>query len=1245
MIRTNAKFIFYTLTLIGTLFIVNYTVSYFSKPDTELRMVANRASRIITEKSNFIDNFYAGSIKDKNLNSLTVNTTEILERLKNQNINLLQFKDNKLIFWSSNQLIVNNPDEIKNGNSFIKLSNGWYYASKQTYNGTTSLFLMLIKTEYSFQNSYLKNSFVDELKIPSYFKLSNAGEKGVVYVPIGTDMVLFALKIDTILKDQDISVAKIVIESLIIAISFVLLMLLGDFFYEKGKKHITFIFAVIIPLLFRVVMLEFSVPGEFYRTKLFDPTIYASTYPNNSLGDLMLNVLLVFGIVWYGTKKIKPFDLSYGKKTTKYIITALLLLFIFKICQLQYSIFEGVILNSRIEFDLSKVLDIGGYCLIGLLITGLILYAFFLLSYLLVSFFNEFNFSEYEKLGIFLVSIILFTVYFLLKGNYNVYYLLIALFFLILERSARLGKNVLAFPERTLVLLIFSTIVASSLNSLLNEKEGENRKLLALKLEDSTDPIAEIIFTDIKKKIKTDPVVINYFLSDEKNRLMLNERLQKVYFGGYFSRYEVNTYPVSFSSEEAVASKEVTELKSMLAENKVDFNKNRSKLDTLFQPKGLPGIQHYIGVVSIQNTVKPALLIFDISSKLAEHGNRYPQLLLENNLNVNKELENYSYALYNNGKLLINRGDYAYRVNNLEFKSKFRSEDSYFLSLNGYNHLVYRAGNHTDIVVSRKNHDFFNELAVFSYVLGFAILYATIIFLIRNTISFVRQNHSLLLNFKLKQVFNSINMLFKTRIQLSMIMAVMVSILVIGWVTLLNVRKQYKDQQNALIIERINLASVNFNAQLIQNDSLFINDEFPVKFASFAEISSSDINLYGPDGRLIRSTQPKLFDRGLISDYINPKPFYDISKNGFTEYITENEQLGKLNYISAYAPILNSRNKILGYINIPYFENEEDYRSKISIFLSSIINVYSFVFLAIGIIAFVFSNSITAPLEMLLQNFKTTRMGRNKPIEWQNNDEIGAMVNEYNNMISELEVSAHKLAMSERENAWKEMAKQIAHEIKNPLTPLRLGIQHLERSWRDKDPNFDHKFEKFSKSFVQQIDSLSFIASEFSSFAKMPETRNEIFDVKEILEQTVNIFKETESAEVIFRSWNYYNTQIYADKDQLLRSFNNLVKNALQAMPTDEKGIVMIDLTGSENEVSITISDTGSGIPDEMREKVFAPNFTTKSSGMGIGLAFVKNSIENAGGLIRFNSVAGVGTTFYINLPVVKSKVINTKYD
>ncbi|UKJ08048.1 sensor histidine kinase [Solitalea lacus] len=1237
MLKSNAKFIFYTLTLIGALFIVNYTVSYFSKPDTELRMVANRVGRLLTEKLEFIDGFYLYSIDGKNLNSPAVNSVEIIQKLKDQNLNLLQFKGDHLIFWTSNNVIIDNPSQIKSGSSFVKLSNGWYFINKKVNKNISSLFLMLVKKEYSFQNSFLKNTFSEELNIPDYFKLSSLDEKRIVYVVIEPDIVLFGLKIDSFSRDQTISIPKIVIESLMILILFILFVFIGNQLYERQKKWQAFLLIVVVPIGFRLLLLEFAIPGEFYRSEMFAPTIYASSYPNNSLGDLLLNVLLVFGIVWYYSRKIKPIDLSFGHKTAAYAVSGIFLFFIFQLCKLLYDIFEGLILNSKIEFDLSEILDISGYSIIGLTIIGITVYTFFLISILIVRFFAELNFHENEKLAVFTTSIFAVTIYFVLKGNYNVYYLLIALFLLVVERSTKQGRAVLTFPERTLVLLIFSTIIASNLNIFLAEKEKENRKLLALKLEDAHDPIAEIVFTDIKRKIKTDPIVINYFLSAEKNRLALNDRLQKVYFTGYFSRYEVNTYPLE-NPADTLDNQEVSSIRLLFKNSGLDFNQALAGTDTLFQPKGIPGIQQYIGAISIKEGITEAKLFFDIRSKLAERGSKYPQVLLESNVNVNRELENYSYALYNKGKLMINRGDYQYKANSSDFTSDFKSTDSYFFNLNNFNHLVYRVGQDTQIIVSRRNHDFLTDLAIFSYILGFSILFAAAIFFLRNIGTYLEENYENISQFNFTQLLNSFNLLFKTRIQLSMIIAVMASVLVIGWVTLLNVRKQYRDQQNGLIIERINLASVNFNAQLVKDDSLVLDNEFPIKFASFADISSSDVNLYGPDGRLIRTTQPKLFDRGLISENINPRPFHDISKNGFTEYITERESLGTLNYLSAYAPIINSKNKILGYINIPYFENEEDYRGKISIFLSSIINVYSFVFLAIGIIAFVFSNSITAPLEMLLQNFKTTRIGRNKPIEWQNNDEIGAMVHEYNNMIAELEVSAHKLAMSERENAWKEMAKQIAHEIKNPLTPLRLGIQHLERSWRDKDPNFDQKFEKFSRSFVQQIDSLSFIASEFSSFAKMPETKNEVFDVKEILEQTVNIFKETESAEVIFRSWNYSNTKIFADKDQLLRSFNNLVKNALQAMPTDERGMVMIDLTGSENEVSITISDTGSGIPDEVREKVFAPNFTTKSSGMGIGLAFVKNSIENAGGMIRFNSVAGIGTTFYINLPVVKKR-------
>jgi len=242
------------------------------------------------------------------------------------------------------------------------------------------------------------------------------------------------------------------------------------------------------------------------------------------------------------------------------------------------------------------------------------------------------------------------------------------------------------------------------------------------------------------------------------------------------------------------------------------------------------------------------------------------------------------------------------------------------------------------------------------------------------------------------------------------------------------------------------------------------------------------------------------------------------------------------------------------------------------------------------------------------------------------------LVNEYNNMISALENSAQKLAQSERESAWREMAKQVAHEIKNPLTPLKLGLQLLEKSWRDKDPKFDQKFERFSKSFVEQIESLSSIASEFSSFAKMPDTHMERLNVFDMLGQAVTIFVHMESIRILYNPPEapFY---INADRDQLLRCFNNLLKNAIEAKPNHKIGLIDIGYLITSKNILLSLKDNGNGIPETMREKIFEPNFTTKSSGTGLGLAFVKNSIENAGGKVWFETATGVGTTFYLSFP------------
>ena len=254
--------------------------------------------------------------------------------------------------------------------------------------------------------------------------------------------------------------------------------------------------------------------------------------------------------------------------------------------------------------------------------------------------------------------------------------------------------------------------------------------------------------------------------------------------------------------------------------------------------------------------------------------------------------------------------------------------------------------------------------------------------------------------------------------------------------------------------------------------------------------------------------------------------------------------------------------------------------------------------------------------------------------QWSRHDEIGSLIKEYNKMISALEDSASKLARSEREIAWREMAKQVAHEIKNPLTPLKLGVQLLEKSWREKDPNFEKKFERFNKSFVEQIDSLASIASEFSNFAKMPDTKLERLELLPIIQQARDVFTNTEDVEIYILNHTSGVLMVQGDKDQLLRTFNNLLKNAIEAKKADLKCLIKINILIDENEVLVEVEDNGKGIPEAEQEKIFVPNFTTKSSGTGLGLAFVKQAVENAGGIVSFKSHVGSGTVFYLTFPL-----------
>jgi nitrogen fixation/metabolism regulation signal transduction histidine kinase len=240
-------------------------------------------------------------------------------------------------------------------------------------------------------------------------------------------------------------------------------------------------------------------------------------------------------------------------------------------------------------------------------------------------------------------------------------------------------------------------------------------------------------------------------------------------------------------------------------------------------------------------------------------------------------------------------------------------------------------------------------------------------------------------------------------------------------------------------------------------------------------------------------------------------------------------------------------------------------------------------------------------------------------------------------MVDELAISAAKLAKTERDLAWREMAKQIAHEIKNPLTPMKLSIQYLQRAWNDKVEDFDSYLARVTGTLIEQINSLSSIASEFSKFAQMPLAKAEVVNLMDKLESCRTLFGDTGTAEIALHNEVGGAVMVRADGEQLLGVFNNLIKNALQSVPEGREGQINIVVALNGDMVRVAVADNGQGVPEEVRDHLFVPSFTTKTGGMGLGLAISRRVVENAGGQIWFETRAGEGSVFYVELPQARS--------
>ncbi len=473
----------------------------------------------------------------------------------------------------------------------------------------------------------------------------------------------------------------------------------------------------------------------------------------------------------------------------------------------------------------------------------------------------------------------------------------------------------------------------------------------------------------------------------------------------------------------------------------------------------------------------------------------------------------------------------------------------------------------------------------------------------------------------------------RVRIFIAMILLVLIASILIAIVTIYQYREEAKDYHKDRLERKEENIRRHIDFVIRETTYPVATEKMPLIFrneaAKIADIHQLEINLYDLEGGFLKSSKESIegdsLRQCLSADILN-----ELSNSTSHRFVEKTEKNGKT-YQSSYTYITDKKFKPLAILNLPYLENDELLTKELNEFLMRLAFAYLFMLGIAVVLAFLLSKYITKSLKTISDKINATRLEKkNKKIEIDSSsEEIATLVNSYNSMIDELEESAVKLATSEREQAWREMAKQVAHEIKNPLTPMRLSVQSFQRKFDTEDPNIHQKVDEYSKTLIQQIDTMSSIASAFSNFAKMPAQQNETLNVVNIVKLALDIFSE----DYIF--FNAEEERIIAkfDRTQLIRVVTNLVKNAIQAIPEERDPKIDVNVSSEGKNVTILVADNGIGITEENTSKIFEPKFTTKTSGMGLGLAMVKNIVETYNGSITFTSELGKGTTFKVSFP------------
>ena len=1146
-----------------------------------------------------------------------------------------------LLFWNTQQALP--PMNIMNesdASRIVRLSNGLYVqTSKQIKHDNKILSvegLLPVMWQYFVQIENLQKEFasfpdagkrVDVSFTPTEYPIKSSYGNTLFYLE----------KISA--KEQETSWWSRIFLLAGIFLLIVYVHQMASYFSHQYGLLAGIAFLALMILLMRMTTYYYPDLLALRQFELFDPSIYSSSFVFSSLGDLMINSILFCWLMLFisrrlPTDKIKPLKPSWLSMVSTVIALAMLVAVTFIFAD----ILQSLVADAQISFNVTNIFSLTKYSFIGFLILGTLSLSYFFFSQMILNIIKRLS----EGSVYFVILITLFVGLAILtftRSNavveLNLYVLIwLVIYILMMQQKIFSGINTrLNISEVLFWLFVFSFSITGVIIFENKKIEFEQRKLFAEKLSLRADPSSERLLSIALTYFDNDFLQRNFERfknsGDENNEL--KDSIIKKSFSAYLDKYDTRIFTFDASEKSLYNSSAVSydtlntifsiQGKETSIEDLKYFEKSFDKFSYIYKKDVVDtfGVNMgYFFVLSEPKRYKSDALI--------------PELFRQTKELVPEYSPGYYYGVYSKLGLINYYNDYPFPTK-LSFNQlpKFEFE---VRKNKDYEELWYRHSSDKVVVIAKKDNSFIEGITLFSWLFSTFIL---LLFIYRTTAFLVRSR------FRAGALSEYLQFSIRSQIHSTIIMVSLLSFLIIGVATILFFIKRYDRNNQDKLSRAIQIMVNEVQNQLADHTSfnngilLFetgANQEVEQLMQEISEIHGTDVNLYDTSGTLRVSSNPLIYNKGVLSEKMNPIAFYNLNNLKAVQFVAD-EQMGKVDYISVYSPVRDEQGNAYAYLNIPSYSTQGELKQEISNFLVTIINLNAFIFLVAGAIALFITNRITYSFTLIGQKMRDINLQKiNQEIQWNRKDEIGELVNEYNKMVHKLDESAEALAKSEREGAWRQMTKQVAHEIKNPLTPMKLSIQYLQKAIDNNSPQVKEMTANVAKTLIEQIDHLSKIASDFSQFANIGNQRNEVFDLHDVLYSLASLYDPMENVNF---SWEPVNHKVilYADKTQLNRLFTNLMQNAIEAPENQHKRTIEVNEHVNGESITVSIRDNGGGIPVQTRDKIFMPNFTTKSSGTGLGLAMSKSIAEQSHGDIWFETTDGVGTTFFCQIAAV----------